>query len=57
MFGLHWGLVPIAMNNIAVLGYDPVVAASMAVCFAQTGVVLAILMKTKNKKLKSLIAV
>ena len=54
MFGLHWGLVPIAMNNIAVLGYDPVVAASMAVCFAQTGVVLAILMKTKNKKLKSL---
>lgn len=54
MFGLHWGLVPIAMNNLSVLGYDPVLATSVAVCFAQTGVVMAILAKTRNKKLKSL---
>ena len=54
MFGLHWGLVPISMNNLSVLGYDPVLATSVAVCFAQTGVVIAILAKTKNKKLKSL---
>ncbi|MCR4943690.1 MAG: beta-glucoside-specific PTS transporter subunit IIABC [Clostridium sp.] len=54
MFGLHWGLVPIAMNNLAVIGYDPVLATSVAVCFAQTGVVMAILAKTKDKKLKSL---
>ena len=54
MFGLHWGLVPIAINNIAVFGSDPIVATSVAVCFAQTGVVLAILAKTKDKKLKSL---
>lgn len=54
MFGLHWGLVPIAMNNLSVLGYDPVVATSVAVCFAQTGVVIAIALKAKNKKLKSL---
>ena len=54
MFGLHWGLVPLAMNNLAVLGYDPILAASIAVCFAQTGVVMAIAAKTKNKKLKSL---
>ena len=54
MFGLHWGLVPLAMNNLAVLGYDPLLATSVAVCFAQTGVVMAILAKTKNKKLKSL---
>ena len=52
MFGLHWGLVPLAMNNLAVLGYDPLLATSVAVCFAQTGVVMAILAKTK--KLKSL---
>ena len=50
MFGLHWGLVPLAMNNLAVLGYDPILAASIAVCFAQTGVVMAIAAKTKNKK-------
>ncbi len=54
MFGLHWGLVPIAMNNLAVLGGDPVLATTVAVCFAQTGVVMAIMAKTKDKKLKSL---
>ena len=54
MFGLHWGLIPLAMNNLAVLGYDPIVASSIAVCFAQTGVVMAIAAKTKNKKLRSL---
>ena len=55
MFGLHWGLVPIALNSISnVLGYDTVLATSVAVCFAQTGVVLAILVKTKNKKLRSI---
>ena len=54
MFGLHWGLVPIAFNNLAVLGYDAVLATTVAVCFAQTGVVIAIMLKAKNKKLKSL---
>lgn len=54
MFGLHWGLVPISLNNLAVLGYDAIVATSVAVCFAQTGVVLAILAKTKNSKLRSI---
>ena len=54
MFGLHWGLVPISFNNLATFGYDTVLAASVAVCFAQTGVVLAILAKTKDKKLRSL---
>ncbi len=54
MFGLHWGLVPIALNNLAVMGYDAVLATTVAVCFAQTGVVIAIMLKAKNKKLKSL---
>ena len=54
MFGLHWGLVPLALNNLAVLGYDPLLATSVAVCFAQTGVVMAICTKTKSKKLRSL---
>ncbi|GKX67476.1 beta-glucoside-specific PTS transporter subunit IIABC [Inconstantimicrobium mannanitabidum] len=54
IFGLHWGLVPIAINNLTTLGYDPVLATAMAASFAQTGVVAAILLKTKNKKLKSI---
>lgn len=54
MFGLHWGLIPISINNLSLLGSDPVVATALVVSFAQTGVVMAIMAKTKDKKLKSL---
>ncbi len=54
MFGLHWGLVPIAINNLATIHYDPVLATVVMVCFAQIGAVLAVMLKTKNKSLKSL---
>lgn len=54
IFGLHWGLVPIMINNISISGADPIVAMSFAASFAQIGVVLAILVKTKNKKLKAI---
>lgn len=54
IFGLHWGFVPIAINNIATLHYDTILALVFAASFAQTGVVGAVLLKTKNSKLKSL---
>lgn len=54
MFGLHWALVPLAMVNMGQPGGDPVLAAMLGTTFAQTGAVLAIMLKTKNKKLKSL---
>ena len=54
MFGLHWGLIPVALNNLAVYGSDPVVAMSFAASFAQTGAIIAVMMKTKEKKVKSL---
>ncbi len=54
IFGLHWGLVPIAINNLTTLHYDPVLATTVMVCFAQIGAVLAVMLKTKNKGLKSL---
>ncbi len=54
IFGLHWGLVPIAINNVTTLGYDPVLALIFAASFAQIGAVLAIMIKTKNQKLKTL---
>ncbi|BCN32467.1 beta-glucoside-specific PTS transporter subunit IIABC [Anaeromicropila herbilytica] len=54
MFGLHWGLVPIALNNIA-LGGDAVVLPSMfAASFAQTAAVIAIAVRTKDRKVRSL---
>ena len=54
MFGLHWAIVPISINNVALNGFDTVLATMLATSFAQTGAVLAIMLKTKNKKLKSL---
>lgn len=54
IFGLHWGFIPIAINNLTSTGYDPILAGVFGASFAQTGVVLAILLKTKNIKLKSL---
>jgi PTS system beta-glucosides-specific IIC component len=54
IFGLHWGMIPIAMTNFGTLGYDFVLAPFFTASFAQTAVVLAILMKTKNQQLRSL---
>ncbi len=54
MFGLHWGFIPIALNNMATMGYDPLLAAGSATPLAVAGVVLGIFIKTKNKKVKEI---
>ena len=54
MFGLHWGLIPIAIVNLSTVGMDPILALMFGTTFAQTGVVVAIAIKTKNMNLKSL---
>jgi beta-glucoside PTS system EIICBA component len=54
IFGLHWGLVPIAINNLAVYKSDPILALSFAASFAQIGAVLAVWIRIKQKKLKTL---
>lgn len=54
MFGLHWGLIPIMINNITVYGYDPLIITYFGASFAQIGVVLAMILRTKDKKLKSI---
>ncbi|SHJ07899.1 PTS system beta-glucoside-specific IIA component, Glc family (TC 4.A.1.2.6)/PTS system beta-glucoside-specific IIB component, Glc family (TC 4.A.1.2.6)/PTS system beta-glucoside-specific IIC component, Glc family (TC 4.A.1.2.6) [Clostridium cavendishii DSM 21758] len=54
IFGLHWGIIPIGFNNLTVYGQDTILALIFAASFAQIGVVLAILLKTKNSKEKSL---
>ncbi|WP_430601855.1 PTS system, beta-glucoside-specific IIA component [Enterococcus sp. DIV0724b] len=56
MFGLHWGFIPIGLLNIQSFGYDPVMALMFAVPFATMGSVLGVMLKTKDKKVKSLCA-
>lgn len=54
MFGLHWAFIPIGINNLSTLGYDYVLAMMVGTPLATAGVVLAIFLKTKNKKLKAI---
>ncbi|WP_033151513.1 beta-glucoside-specific PTS transporter subunit IIABC [Pseudobutyrivibrio ruminis] len=54
MFGLHWSLVPIALSNLTTSGEDIILVAMLGTTFAQTGAVLGIWLKTKDKKIKSL---
>lgn len=52
IFGLHWGLVPLMLINYSLLGYDTILSPYFCVSFAQTFVVLAIVLKTKDEKTK-----
>ncbi|AHI11635.1 Phosphotransferase system enzyme II [Lactobacillus helveticus H9] len=52
IFGVHWGIVAVTTADLAALGYDPILALSCMVCYAQVGVVLAMIKQTKEKKLK-----
>ena len=54
MFGLHWGLIPIAINNMMTMGQDKILVAVLPATFAQIGVLLAIILKTKDPKVKSI---
>lgn len=54
MFGLHWGLVPIALLQFSNQGFSTLLVSSVAVCFAQMGVLLSIMMRTKESKVKQL---
>ena len=54
IFGIHWGLIPVYINNVSTLGYDNVMMPFFGTTFATTAVVIAILIKTKDKNLKEL---
>ena len=41
IFGIHWGLIPIYINNIATNGFDQILMLVFATTFAQSAVVLA----------------
>ncbi|MCT8388942.1 PTS beta-glucoside transporter subunit IIABC [Leuconostoc holzapfelii] len=53
MFGLHWGIVPLIITQIATMGYSPLMAAAALPNFTQTGVLTGVLVKTKEKKVKT----
>lgn len=54
IFGLHWGLIPIVINDIATNGHSYINSILSITMVAQGGAVLAVFLKTKDKKLKEM---
>ncbi len=54
IFGMHWGFIPVYINNVMTLGYDNVMMPFFACTFATSAVVLAVFFKTKDKKLREM---
>lgn len=52
IFGLHWGLVPLVMNNFATMGADPIFAITLATNFALAGCAFGVFLKSKNQQMK-----
>lgn len=54
MFGLHWALVPLALNELMTLGHATMLVGTFGHSFVLVGSIIGIMVKTKDKKLKSL---
>lgn len=54
MFGLHWGLVPLAILEIQTKHVGVILVATIAICFAQAGSLINIMMRTKEEKVREL---
>jgi PTS system beta-glucosides-specific IIC component len=52
MFGLHWGLVPLCINNFTVLGYDTMLPLLMPAIMAQVGASLGIFLCERDAQKK-----
>jgi len=54
IFGLHWAVIPIVIANLAVMGWDPIMAMWIPSSFAQMGVAVAIYLRSKDQKIRAL---
>ena len=55
IFGIHWGIVPIFINNLATQGFDPVKTAAFPAVLGQAGAALGVFLKLKSKKQKAIV--
>lgn len=54
IFGLHWGLVPVMIQDIASQGYSVITGPLFAAVLAVSGATLAVWIKTRNSDLKKI---
>lgn len=54
IFGLHWGVMPLAINNLSMSGADFILPLVIAPVLAQGGAVIGVLLRVKSTRVKSL---
>ena len=54
IFGLHWGLVPLMFNNLAVLGHDSMLPMVLPAVMGQVGAAFAIFVRSRDLRQKTL---
>ncbi|MDV5357338.1 PTS beta-glucoside transporter subunit IIABC [Kosakonia sp. SMBL-WEM22] len=54
IFGLHWGLVPLMINNMAVFGQDSMLPILLPAVLGQVGATLGIFLRSRDKQQKTL---
>lgn len=54
IFGVHWGIVPLFINNIANNGFDFMKSAAFPAVLAQAGAALGVTLRLREKKTKAL---
>jgi len=54
IFGVHWGLVPLVINNLGLIGYDTLLPMVVAAVLAQSGASFAVVLRSKEVRLKGL---
>ncbi|MBP2642481.1 MAG: beta-glucoside transporter subunit [Firmicutes bacterium] len=54
MCGLHWGIIPLILNNLSTLHYDVINPLIYTGGFASCATVLAVIIKTKSVKLRNI---
>ncbi|MEP7763217.1 beta-glucoside-specific PTS transporter subunit IIABC [Sanguibacter sp. 25GB23B1] len=52
IFGVHWGFVPVMVQDLATQGYSLISGPLFAAVLAQAGAAAAVLIKTRNRELK-----
>ncbi|MDO4899870.1 beta-glucoside-specific PTS transporter subunit IIABC [Actinomyces sp.] len=54
IFGAHWGLAPVFINNLTTQGYDPLKALIFAPVLAQAGAALGVFLRARSARTKAL---
>lgn len=52
IFGIHWAVNPVMIQNVAIHGFDYIVPFTAATNFGMAGATFGVFLKTRNQKMK-----